>query len=131
MTTIHAPWAGTPTERFEYCVRRGLEQTDYLESLMIFLVHTKTGEFFDTSLAKFTGKDPYTVNLAFGKDQRKLLLEVFLEKQVHIDTAATLVVRFDLEQDTFVYNYVDNFGGDEQPVSTQDLLELAEELRKQ
>ena len=50
---------------------------------------------------------------------------------MHIDTAATLVVRFDLEQDTFVYNYVDNFGGDEQPVSTQDLLELAEELRKQ
>ncbi|MDU1465217.1 hypothetical protein [Dermabacter sp.] len=71
------------------------------------------------------------MNLAFGKDQRKLLLEVFLEKQVHINTAATLVVRFDLEQDTFTYNYVNNFGGDEQPVSAQDLLELAEELRKQ
>ncbi|MCG7444458.1 hypothetical protein [Dermabacter vaginalis] len=131
MALMQAPWAGTPVERYEYCVRKGLENIERLEALTSFLVHTKAGQLFDTSLAKFAGKDPYTVNLAFGKDQRKLLLEVFLEKQVHINTAATLVVRFDLEQDTFVYNYVDNFGGDEQPVSTQDLLELAEELRKQ
>ena len=131
MTAIHAPWAGTPTDRFEYCVRNGLEETDHLEVLTTFLVHTKSGQLYDTSLAKFAGKDPYMVNLAFGRDQRKLLLEVFLEKQVHKDRAATLVARFDLEQDTFTYNYVDNFGGDEQPVSAQDLLELAEELRKQ
>lgn len=130
MTTVHAPWAGTPTERFEYCVRRGLEETDCLEALTIFLVHTKSGELFDTSLAKFTDKDPYTVNLAFGKDQRKLLLEVFFEKQIHSNAAATLIARFDLEQDTFTYNYVNNFGGDEHPVNTQDLLELEEELRR-
>lgn len=131
MALMQAPWAGTPVERYEYCVRKGLENVERLEALTSFLVHTKAGQLFDTSLAKFEGEDPFTVNLAFAKDQKKLLLELFLEKQVYKDRAATLVTRFDHLADEFTYTYVDNFGGDEEPVSARELLDLAEELNKQ
>ena len=57
MTAIHAPWAGTPTERFEYCVRNGLEETDHLEVLTTFLVHTKSGQLYDTCLL-YTSPSP-------------------------------------------------------------------------
>ncbi|ANP26641.1 hypothetical protein DAD186_00820 [Dermabacter vaginalis] len=131
MTAISAPWAGSPIERYEYCVRKGLENIERLEALTSFLVHTKAGQLFDTSLAKFEGEDPFTVNLAFAKDQKKLLLELFFEKQVYKDRAATLVTRFDRLADEFTYTYVDNFGGDEEPVSARELLVLAEGLNKQ
>ena len=131
MTTFTAPWAGSPIERYEYWVRKGLENIERLEVLTSFLVHTKAGQIFDTSLAKFKGEDPYTVDLAFAKDHKKLLLELFLEKQVYKDRAATLVVRFDRDTDEFTYTYVDNFGGDEESVGARELLDLAEELNKQ
>ncbi len=131
MTAISAPWAGSPIERYEHCVRKGLEDLERLEVLTSFLVHTKAGQLFDTSLAKLEGEDPFTVDLAFAKDQKKLLLELFLEKQVYKDRAATLVARFDRGTDEFTYTYVDNFGGDEEPVSARELLDLAEELNKQ
>ncbi|WP_250258454.1 hypothetical protein [Dermabacter sp. Marseille-Q3180] len=131
MTTFTAPWAGSPIERYEYWVRKGLENIERLEVLTSFLVHTKTGQLFDTSIAKFEGEDPYTVDLAFAKDHKKLLLELFLEKQVYKDRAATLVVRFKRDTDEFTYTYVDNFGGDEEPVGARELLDLAEELNKQ
>lgn len=128
MSTFSAPWAGTPTERFEYCVRNGLESIERLEVLTSFLVQTKKGQLFDTSLAKLEGEEPFTVKLAFAKDQRKLLLEIFLEKQVYKDRASTLVARFDQHNDSFTYHYVNDFGGDEEPVSARELLELAEGL---
>lgn len=130
MSVNTAPWAGTPTERFEYCVREGLAGIERLEALTSFLVQTREGQRFYTSLAKFKDEEPFTVNLAFANDQRKLLLEIFLEKQVHKEHAATLVVRFDLDANTFTYHYVDDLGGDEEPVSAHELLELAEELNK-
>ena len=131
MSVNTAPWAGTPTERFEYCVREGLAGIERLEALTSFLVQTQEEKRFYTSLAKFKDEEPFTVNLAFANDQRKLLLEIFLEKQVHKEHAATLVVRFDSHANTFTYHYVTDFGGDEEPVSAHELLELAEELNKE
>lgn len=131
MTVNTAPWAGTPTERYEYCVRKGLAGIERIEVLTSFLVQTREGQRFYTSLAKFKDEEPFTVNLAFADDHRKLLLEIFLEKQVHEEHSATLVVRFDLNANTFTYHYVDDFGGDEEPVSARELLDLAEELNKE
>ncbi|MCT1867425.1 hypothetical protein M3B90_07785 [Dermabacter sp. p3-SID358] len=129
MAEFSAPWAGSPVERFEYEVRRGLENVDRLEGLTSFMVHTSSGENFETRLGHFEGEPPFTVDLAFEKAHRKLLFEVFLEKQVHPDQAATLVAHFDRQADSFTYHLVEGFGGDANPASAAALRDLAEELR--
>lgn len=124
-----APWAGTPIERFEYAVRNGLEGiSERFEVLTSFLVYTAQGEHYVTSLGTFEGEDPFTVDLAFEKEHRKLLFEVFLEKQVYKDRASTLVVRFDRKANEFTYQYVNDFGGETEPVTSVELRDLAKEL---